>query len=207
MKLAPPFSFTGKGMSLGIFAVLIWLFLWTQADYVFGPMAAQARQTMTLYFFLLLIPLVVFRESIPGSKENIRSLMPFILTFVVTLVVAMLFRTFVMEASIEFYTLILGYGLLYGFVKAYIEEIVFRWVLPKAGLGDIAASILFGLFHLAVVMMAGMAAPWWAIITLMGLGFAWTLVRRAFMQFGTGGAIAACVGSHFAYNIVALGLI
>jgi hypothetical protein len=208
MKLSPPFVLKRGAFSLGIVVLLIWLFLYTQADLIYGQYADLVRQEFTVYFFLFLITATVLFRGMPGRKEGAQSLIPFVIAFVVTLAVAIPMRQFAMQASLEYVTLILGFGLLHGFVKAFIEEIVFRYYLPMvAGLGDILSSVIFGLFHTTVALMSGVATPITAIIGLMVMGYVWSLVRRLFQNQGIGAGIAASTGSHFGYNIVVLGLI
>jgi membrane protease YdiL (CAAX protease family) len=208
MKLSPPFLFRRKALSLGIVVLLIWLFLYTQADLIYGPYAAEQKEAMVLYFLLFLIPAAMYMKGLPGKDEGLKSLLPFVMTMIVTIVIAIPLRWLVMMASLEYVTLFIGFGLLYAFVKAYIEEVVFRYYLPQVvGLGDIISSVLFGLFHLSVAYLTGIAAPMTAILGLMVMGYIWSMVRRMFQSQGIGAGLAASTGSHFGYNLIALGLI
>lgn len=209
MKLSPPFPFRKKGaFSIGVVVVLIWLFLFTQAELIYGQWAIQVREIFTLYIVMFLIFASAYRKGMPGRNEGLKSMIPFGIMAVLTLVIAIPFSWVVTSASMEFVTIALGFGLLHSFVKAYIEELVFRYYLPLVvGLGDVLSSILFGLFHLSVTYMTGNPAPVQTILLLMGLGYFWSLVRRLFQSQGIGAGIAASTGSHFAWNLVALGLI
>ena len=211
LRLSPPFTFSRKGLSLGIVVLLIWLFLYTQAEFVFGiEKAVQARNEMLFYFILFIIPFTIYNLGLTGKQEGLKSFLPFIIGFVPTLVIALIFKAFLIQASVQYYTLLLGTGLLYAFIKAYIEELVFRFALPSqigGKLGDIASSILFGLFHFSVIIMAGISVPWFAIAWLMIMGYIWSIIRRIFQSQGIGAGLNAATGSHFAYNIVVLGLI
>ena len=95
-------------------------------------------------------------------------------------------------------------------IKAYVEESVFRNFIPNFMLMAnkfkyVIANLLFGLFHISVSMLRVAAG----VITyadlpliigmLVMLGFVWTYAYK------TGGIMLA-TGSHFGFNIVALGL-
>ncbi len=72
---------------------------------------------------------------------------------------------------------------------------VFRYILPLGvGIGDVASAILFGVFHLAVL-----GANFIGMATLIIMGMVWAFTRT---RFGLMGA----VGSHVAWNMMALGL-
>lgn len=212
MKLSPPFPLRKGALTIGVVIVLTWLFLYTQADLIFGQYAGPTKDIMLLYFLIFMIPAVIAQKGLPGAKEGLKSIFPFAAMIVLTLAIAIPMQVFVTAASLEWLTLALGFGLLYSFVKAYIEEVTFRYYLPKYFLGgglrgDIISSVIFGIFHLQVAILAGIQAPGFAIIGLMFMGFMWSLVRRLFQSQGDGAGIMAATGSHFAYNLVALGLI
>ena len=102
------------------------------------------------------------------------------------------------QASIE---TALGFGALHAFVKAYIEESVFRDALPKAGLGDVISNVLFGMFHLAVLTTVGGLTYLQALLpitVLIILGLVWAGVRNIYGIMGS-------TGSHFAWNLFAYG--
>ena len=99
-------------------------------------------------------------------------------------------------------TLALGFGFLHAMVKAFNEELIFRDALPSIIGGkakllyvDIVSSVAFGAFHFAV---SGASLLVMAFLSV--LGFIWSQVYRRFGLMGS-------TGSHFAYNLAALGVL
>lgn len=214
MALSPPFVF--KRIGFGAVILVIWLFLYTQADWLYGTASAElARNTLLLYFIMFLLASAIFAKGIPGSKKGFGEVMgPFILAFIVTTVIVgpiiLILSVIVPQATISIFQLALAYGLLHAFVIAYIEELVFRYYLPlEAGLGDYISIALFGFFHLNVLLFSGVQNILFPLLLLIVMGGVWTMVRRWFSgpkNVNIAAGLAASTGSHFAYNLVILGI-
>jgi hypothetical protein len=126
----------------------------------------------------------------------------FIATSLAMLLIPKLITAGSIEASVAV-QMAFGFGFLHAFVKAFNEEVIFRQILPiVAGLGDIISNVLFGIFHIAVVIsqlsLLKMPVTFWTVAAPVGilvvLGFLWAKIRD---RFGLMGA----TGSHFAYNL------
>lgn len=225
--------FKKQAASAGVIVLLSILFMWISADFIYGAYADMVRQTMIIYFFTFLLVYTAVNGK-PKSMDG-ESLWNFILGFIATSVI-LLGLSFVIApllsaANIAEPVVIasisitgLGFGVLHGFVKAYIEESVFRWALPKlANLGDIISNILFGVFHTAVLVtvtipalvvdgtLADLGAANWTyaimpVIMLVVLGFVWSYIRGT-NGGGLGWGIMGATGSHMAYNLFALGIL
>jgi membrane protease YdiL (CAAX protease family) len=191
--------------TVGILILLVQLFMFVNLSYFYGPYAEAVRPVFLAYFILLAIlsPFVIrvlLQIAQPQELGN------FAIGFILTAVVVFVVPTIIAGAvSVETLKLAVGFGFLHAFIKAFDEEIIFRGVLPKLlakghvflGLnwGDVIASVLFGVFHLAV---SGASIP--AMLFLMVLGLVWCLVRNKLSLMGS-------AGSHFAYNLMALGVL
>jgi len=191
------------GLTVGVVIILITLFMWVNAPALFGSMAEQAKNVMGLYLVMLAVILAAFQIKMPTLNYDITSLIYFVIGFGVTVFVMLIipvnFKA--MLASFELITAV-SLGFLYAFVKAFIEEVIFRDILPlKVGIGDVASSILFGVFHFAMLWSLGATLPVMiaGMITLSLLGYIWSQVRQRLTLMGA-------VGSHFGYNMVVLGV-
>ena len=198
--------FKSKLVSIGIIVAVIQVFLLINADFIYGEFVNQVRFVLTLYFFLYLIMVSPLGKKLPTFTQGPQAIQNFIIGFIITAAVMTVIPLFLVKASsLEFVTLSLGFGLLHGFVKAYIEEIVFRYALPIAfGFGDIISSILFASFHISVIVLSGAAGLGFDMvfrfILLFALGMIWSFTRNRL-------GILASVGSHFSYNLFVLGAI
>src|SRR3990167_8588251 len=125
LGLAP---FKSKLISIGIIVAIIQVFLLINANFIYGQFAPQVVSVLTVYFFLFLIIALPIGAKIPLEREGQKAIQGFVIAFIVTAaVMTVLPQLIVKAASLEFVTLSLGFGLLHGFVKAYIEEVVFRY--------------------------------------------------------------------------------
>jgi len=190
--------------AVGIFILLAQLFLFINAEAIYGPYAGIVKDVMLAYFMLLgiLSPFVIQVLLRIGLQD----IPAFSLLFIATSVIMLILPTIkgVTGEVEKGITLALGFGLLHGIVKAFNEEVIFRGVLPKL-MGDrgkginyiagIASSLAFGIFHLAVT-----GVNWLAMIFLSCLGFIWYLIYKRYGIMGS-------TGSHFAYNLAALGVL
>lgn len=185
-------------LAVGIVILIAQLFLYINAEAIYGVYADTVRNIMLAYFMLLamfspfVIPILLKLnlDDIPGFSIG------FILTAIVMLIIPFARITGEVEKGI---TLALGFGFLHALVKAFNEEVLFRAVFPRI-MGNtiwagIISSILFGIFHLAVTGVSIIA-----VIFLSCLGFVWYLVYKRFGLMGS-------TGSHFAYNLAVLGVL
>lgn len=189
-----------KGIAIGIIIVLIQLWLYINADYVYGSYAETVRNVMLAYFILLalLSPFVI--KVLMGISIN--DIPNFTITFIITAIIMFAIGTITtlwtgeLEAGLK---VAFGFGFLHSLVKAFNEEVIFRGVMPqffgKGYIADIISSVAFGVFHVAVT-----GGAWTAIIFLSALGFIWTMVKNKFGVMGS-------TGSHFAYNLSVLGVL
>lgn len=189
--------------AVGLFILFAQLFLFINAEFIYGPYAGMVKNVMLAYFIMLAFfsPFVIKLLMGIGPQDLPNFSIMFVLTSIVMLVLpAFALITGEIEEGL---TLALGFGFLHAFVKAFDEEVIFRGVLPmimgqgvKTGIYvDIISSVAFGAFHLAVT-----GANIFAMIFLSALGFIWAQVYK---RFGLMGA----TGSHFAWNLGALGVL
>jgi len=187
-------------IAFGIIIILIQLWLYINADYVYGAYSSTVRNVMLAYFILLAIlsPFVIKILLGIGIQDVPNFSIGFVITALIMFAIggAVTLLTGEVEKGL---TLALGFGLLHSLVKAFNEEVIFRGVLPsifgKSLYSDILSSVLFGVFHVAVTN-ASLAG----IVFLIGLGFIWSQVRNHLGLMGS-------TGSHFAYNLAALGVL
>jgi membrane protease YdiL (CAAX protease family) len=184
--------------AVGLFILLAQLFLYINAEAIYGVYADLVRNVMLAYFILLAIlsPFVIQILMKIGIDDIPSFSMVFILTALVMYLVP--FITGITGEVERGLTLALGFGFLHGFVKAFNEEVIFRGVLPRMmgnKYGGIISSVAFGFFHLAVT-----GVNWLAMVFLSILGFVWYLIYQRYGIMGS-------TGSHFAYNLAALGVL
>ena len=195
-------------LSLGLIILIIQAFLWINAEWIYGSYAEVVRTTLTIYFILFIIVALPFGRKIPTFTSGVSGLSKFLAGFFLMFVIVSLLLigkvfTAAELASLEAVKLALGFGLLHGFVKAYIEELVFRYFLPfAAGLGDFISNILFGVFHASVAFMSGNPAPISTVVFLIVLGFVFSIIRG---KGNKGLGLEGATGAHYAYNLFALG--
>jgi len=194
-------------INIGAVVVLITLFLWLGAPFFFGEQAADAAgRIIMMYLLMLLSVLVVFRDEMPVIPFNAKSITIFIITGTITTIALVSMKAVLFLSSFE-PIVALSFGFLYAFVKAFIEEVIFRWTLVRR-FNPVIASLMFGGFHFGVLVVFGV--PFTTLLVAIGflsaLGFAWYMLSS---WYGKGSPIGlmASAGSHFGYNLVALGVI
>lgn len=203
---------------VGLWVMIIQVFLYIDASWIYGPFAAQVRDILSIYFILFLVVFVSLGTKLPTLNSKKESLRNFMFMFIVGVIVMMTLGSFLKGqgsltgqfASIEVEAVAIAYGFmfLHGFVKAYIEELVFRYAIPAAlnlkGRLEIYAaiisSVLFGIFHTAVAAMSATAFAPLTIIYLSLLGLVFYYIAKRFGIMGS-------TGFHFAYNLGVLGLL
>lgn len=185
----------------GLFIILAQIWLYVNADAIYGAYSGMVKATMLAYF-ILMIPLspVIYQQYM---RIGIQDIPNFAVGFVATSIVMLVLGGLVALVTGEIeqgLTLALGFGFLHGFVKAFNEELIFRGAIPQMLGGqnvysDAISSLAFGFFHFAVS-----GGDLVIMVFLSGLGYVWTLARRSIGVMGS-------TGSHFAYNLAALGVL
>lgn len=201
-------------LATGLIIIILQIFLWTNADLIYGSFAEPVRDVMLIYLVMYAVVWAPLKHSPLTFTAGRESFWNFVFIFIgtsaflllitvlpgITGLIAATSGQVVAAASVAG----LGFGALHAFVKAYIEESVFRDALPRiGGLGDIWSSVLFGLFHFSILITFSGLAVLEAVmpmIILMALGYFWSKMRNG---FGIMGATA----SHFAWNLFAMGVI
>jgi len=198
---------------VGFWVMLIQVFLWVNADWIYGPFAEGVKSILQIYFILFLVTYVSLGMKLPTLDRRKETLRNFMFTFIVTaLFMVAVFPQFLagQVASIEPEAIAIAYGFVFfhGFVKAYVEEVVFRFAIPmamqlKGGLEIYAAiisSVLFGMFHMSVAFLSGNPYPVWMMVYLSLLGMVFYAVYKRFGVMGS-------VGCHLSYNLGVLGVL
>ena len=231
LKVKP---FVGAPLNMGLFVLVTQLLIWIAADALFGQYAVQVKEVLLIYFIALLISMF---GAMAAGKPNIlrisgdrETLTNFLLGFMGTSAFLMVlvgaggaFGQLFTQAAVDIPLGVLtvtgiSFGIYHGLVKAYVEEVIFRQILPRMlgvgaitkrtifgifRFGDLFSNILFAAFHLAVLTgplgltLAQSMAP---LLLLFMLGMAWSKLRDVI-------GIAGSTGSHLAYNLFALGIL
>ena len=184
-------------ITLGLIVLFMMLFLYINADIVYGIYAEQVKTVMVAYFLLLAVVLASFGVGLPSMSLSIYEIKNFALMFILTSLVLLPLQ-FLQGLSAEVaITTALGFGLFHAFVKAFIEETIWADILKKR-IGRYGSAITFGLFHLAVTYTTG-GVNFIAIGILMLLRFIWDFIYDRYGVMGS-------TGSHFAYNSFVMGM-
>lgn len=192
-----PFSFIVMMM---VFALML------GSDFIYGAASARMQTVMFIYAVLLLYT----RTEVPKTQHKqmniVKSFPVFIITFGITAVVMLGIQPLVggviaastLEAGIEFVAV---FGVMQAFVKAYIEEEVFRGRIVMK-VGEVGQALLFGAFHFFMLMIAFGFSPMLlvAMAWLALLGYIWGRVEDRW-------GLTASTASHFAYNLAAFGIL
>lgn len=194
----------GKPLDVLIFFVLLLLILGT--DYAFAGQAQFMNGILTMYALMFLMGRVLLpkveKKQFPIGKAIFNFVLMFMITGIIMLFVPTSLTAFLaagaFDAQIAF---AFSFGILYAFIKAYIEEDIFRNRLSVV-LGEKGQAVAFGVFHFfALILLVGYTpAILIPIGILIGLGFTWGIMQNKFGTFGS-------TGSHFAYNAAIIGIL
>lgn len=184
-------------MTAGFIISIIQIFLYLNADFVYGAYADVARNII-LSELLIVIVLAVFSRFdltllFRGPQDVTNAILVFLgASFALTLIPFALFS----EAQIETATIVAGVGWigLHAIVIAFNEEIAFRGILDSF-LPPIVQSGMFAVFHVGVK-----GGNMITLIVLLALGMIFTYIRRWF-------GVMASVSAHFAWNLKAMGVL
>lgn len=197
------------GITAGIVILILQIWMFVSSDFLFGAYAEIAETALIIYMLMFAYVMASYRSAFPTAEVSVTNFFWFIAAFGVTFFVVAFFpaQFTAFIASIEAVKVVIALGLLYAFVKAFIEEAIFRQILPEGtsfvpGIGKFWSSILFGLFHVAVLSASGLGivSLIFALVWLSLLGYIWAIAKPFIGILGT-------TGSHFAYNLKALGVI
>lgn len=183
-------------ISIGLAVLLIQLFLWVNAEWIYGPALAPQMERLML-IFLVMQALVLGAYGMSTAMRETPapiSISRFGITFLLTSL-ALVAIPMVVLGGLENVRLAFGFGLIQAFVIAFTEENVFRDILPRAGLGDIWSNVLFGVFH-----VAAFGASIFGMFFMMLLGFVFAMIRTRF-------GILGAVGAHASWNMKSYGLL
>lgn len=201
-----PLAAAGKlPFSLLIFMMVMVLLL--GAPVIYGDLATQMNMILIIYVVILLAS----RQDMPRLEHKGQLLKDAVPLFVIAaLITGILFYLLssvqfmssllvasTLESSIEF---IAVFGFMHAFVKAYVEEEVFRGRLSLI-FGEAGQAILFGAFHFFILLML----IGWSPMLLLALGWL-TFLGFVWGKLENRGGLAASTGSHFGYNLVAMGM-
>lgn len=192
------------GVTVGLGMLLLWTFMLFNADWLFGPWADTASRTLTIYLLFMAIVLAAGNTELPTLQTHPNQLIWFVVFFVLTWAIMNLLPSVALAtiASFETVKVALALGILYGLVKAFAEEVIFRDRLVRM-IGPqhkYKVQGLFGLFHAGVLFMQDgitIGAVLLGMLLLTGLGVVWMWVRDNF-------GLLASTGSHLAYNVMVL---
>lgn len=189
-------SFSLKKLSIGLLVVIIQMMLYVNAGAIFPePYVEQAKQIILLYMIMTFAFTLVTRYIPP---EMTRPFAPELMTFFVSffifagLLYALPLNTGSHIFQIETIKIALPFMLLFAFVVAYTEELIFRGVLPKF-LTRIGSNLLFAVFH-----WYAYAGNIYSILIAFIFGMVFSLVAEKF-------GLMSAVGMHTAWNLKILG--
>ncbi len=196
-----------SALPTGIFIFFIILMLILGSDWIYATYSQQMKDLLYVYLFMYLIAFTM----VPKPKKTVtitigRGIGSFAIMFIATFIIMLTVSPFMgavlklstIEAGIAF---VATFGLMHAFIKAYIEEKVFRERLAPR-IGGVASSILFGVFHFFVLVgFFGFTLPLFIAMAWFGfLGFIWFIIWKR-----TNDTMAS-TGSHLGYNTVVMGM-
>lgn len=199
MVLARLFS----GLGLGAILVFITLYMFVRADFLFGEFADLARNVILTYIILGVTIIAVTGSRFPLFNASPLVFGYFFIGFIITFfVVSLVPKTLTAGTLASFERVGISFGFLWAFVKAAWEEVIFRGILAQriTSTGLLAtlavgSNILFGFFHYGILGVGLGGAVFLSI-----LGMVWTLMANRLN-------LMASIGSHFAWNMAALGVL
>lgn len=200
---------TKSGLTIGIVILIAQIWLLVSADALFPGM--EIWKIMMVYLVMQALVIASLDLTIPTLSTGVLGLTHFFIGFGITALIVMLIpqgltgslEVLSIDWTLGVTIVMFTVGILYAFIKAFVEETVFRFALErKAGLTRLTVAVLFGLFHGAVLSIGGAAITsiLFGMFFLAVLGYVWSLF---YDHFGILGA----TGSHLAWNISALGLL
>lgn len=190
-------QFNLSRISIGLIVVIIQMLLYVNAGAIFPkPYVEQAKSIILLYMIMTFAFTMITRFIPPDvQRPFIPELANFFITFFIfagilyALPIGRESAIFQIQDAIK---IALPFMVLFAFVVAYTEELIFRGVLPKF-LTDIGANILFAIFHFYAY-----GGNIYAMGVAFIFGMIFALVRN---YFGLMGA----TGMHTAWNLRILG--
>ncbi len=192
-------------LTLGVFVTILQLFLYVNAPLIFPEPYVPKVQSIILLYMIVNFGFSFLYFYIPNIKAPLvpRDVTkPFweqlIWFFVSFFIFASLLKAIPLPNSSHIFQIeqtlkiALPFMILFSFVVAYTEELVFRGILPRI-LTDIGSNILFGLFHFYAYQ-----GNMYSILIAIIFGFIFSIIRD---KLGLMGA----VGMHTAWNLKIMG--
>ncbi len=196
-------------LTLGILLLMSMLFVYLASDWIYGPYAPTVKNVMVVYFILFALVMSGLKSGMPLLDTSPVALASFAVGFAATAIVLVFIplNGVAGEITATAVKMAIGFGILHGFIKAYIEEAVFRGILMKR-IGTVLSNIFFGIFHIGVIILGltamGLAVTFASVglpvLILVMLGFAWSFIAQRW-------GLMASVGSHLSYNLAAFGVL
>ena len=206
----------GDGANLGkvpisFIVVIMQTFMYVNAPSIFGKFATQAKEIILLYmvmtFSFSILSLFTFgssqRQQLKGAmnKPFLSSLLNFFISFFISMgifyllpmpITGSIFKPLsIMQSEVITF---LPYMLLFAFVIAYTEELVFRQIVPQY-IGRYMSAGVFALFHW-YAYSGGISS----LIFAFGMGLILDII---FEKAG----LSASTGVHASWNLALLGAI
>ena len=194
------------GLGMGI--LILELFLLINAEAIFPENGIAIKNVMIVYLIMQATVLAAFSQKMPTLTANLNMFLLTVVGFVGTAVLVLALPEPI-TGSFDLFTIssavltvgTVGFAFAYSFVKAFIEEVVFRGVLMQY-VGITMQALLFGVFHFAMLSVIG--APFVMVllgtVMLTALGYLWGVLART-------GGILLSVGSHLCWNMASIGLL
>ena len=193
------------GLTIGLIILIAEIFLLVNAEFAFPGQGDTIQKVMMIYLVMQALMIASLDLVLPTLDLGITGGIYFVIGFIITALVVVLIPA-IIPGSLEVLQFVRGgialfFMMIYVFIKAFVEEVIFRGILENY-LGRFVSAVLFGLFHAAVLSIGNPALGSFMIsmIFLMILGLIWSYMKDYF-------GILGATGSHMAWNMHALGLL
>ena len=198
--------FNPKFITLGVFVTILQLFLYVNAPAIFPHEYVQEAQSIILLYMVMTFgasilymyiptiktPLVPSAVEQPFWTELIWFFVAFFIFAVTLSAIPLNTGAHMFSISSDVIKIAVPFLVLFSFVVAYTEELIFRGILPKL-MTDIGSNVLFGIFHFYAY-----SGNFLSIIIAIVFGFIFSFVRDKMGLMGS-------IGMHTAWNLKILG--
>lgn len=200
-----------KRISFASIMLILTTMVWIGADWLFGPLGQVIRDRLLAILVFFFAVAVTFNVDIKTLKTGPAALTNTAVGAIITLAFLTLFGAFGLVGGdilttvepMGAATIAASGGILVTFILAYMEEVIFRDMLA-ARLKDLVSNVMFGLYHVFVLLIArpdlGIVGIAVSIGILITLGFVWSAMRNIW-------GIAGSTGSHWIWNLRAFGIV
>lgn len=182
--------FPARNIPLALVIVIIQMFLYVNAPAIFGEALSQKiREILLLYMIMTFaFSLVYFPRELkrPFSSEIINFIIVFFISAGILYIIPFdKLMMYSLASDIANAKIFWAFIVLYSFVVAYTEELVFRGVLPRY-FGDIISNIIFSVFHFYVY-----SGNYIYLTMAFIAGIVFSIIKNKFGLMGAAGAHAA----------------